>query len=162
MGNVLAQPVRVPVDPLADLPGVVQKDSLGGGLSLMPRLSSPGTPPCGTDRVDYECSICVQHGAVLLWVVCTERQGRVRGVAVVRTDLAAEPHRRGCRAPAALWQRCSLHSTWGGDVALPWVHGSTVAISTSADPSLSPVPLLHHPAQRTAPLTTHVPPLWMR
>ncbi|GIL95346.1 hypothetical protein Vretimale_1391, partial [Volvox reticuliferus] len=34
MGNVLAQPVRVPVDPLADLPGVVLKDTLGGGRFL--------------------------------------------------------------------------------------------------------------------------------
>ncbi|KAG2443160.1 hypothetical protein HYH02_009570 [Chlamydomonas schloesseri] len=34
MGNVLAQPVRVPVDVLADLPGVVMKDTMGGGRFL--------------------------------------------------------------------------------------------------------------------------------
>lgn len=40
MGNVLAQPVRVPVDPLADLPGVVLKDTLGNRRPYFEILTS--------------------------------------------------------------------------------------------------------------------------
>jgi hypothetical protein len=54
MGNVLAQPVRVPVDPLADLPGVVLKDTLGKwtapGAGLTREHRNLPTTPCPTRR----------------------------------------------------------------------------------------------------------------
>ncbi len=110
MGNVLAQPVRVPVDPLADLPGVVQKDSLGAGLSLMPRLGSPGTPLCSTGRVgSLQCFICIQHVFSLLWSGCTKHQGQ--GVAVEKAWCSRAAYGGVAARPLPWDSSAAYHST---------------------------------------------------